>query len=56
MKSKNKTTQDYKYSNIINMLQYRADHQSNKTAYIFLDDEDKEEQKLTFGQLNLLLH
>ena len=38
--------------NLLNILTYRAQHQSNKQAYIFLKDGETESVSLTYGQLN----
>jgi acyl-CoA synthetase (AMP-forming)/AMP-acid ligase II/acyl carrier protein len=37
---------------LVDLLRYRAEHQKDKTAYIFLIDGEKEEIKLTYGQLD----
>ena len=37
---------------LVDLLRYRAEHQKDKTAYIFLVDGEKQEQKLTYGQLD----
>ena len=42
-----------KFSNLIELLSYRAKNQPEKTAYIFLRDGETEEDRLTYGELDL---
>ncbi|MEH2057799.1 MAG: fatty acyl-AMP ligase [Nostoc sp.] len=42
-----------KFSNLIELLSYRAKNQPEKTAYIFLRDGETEENRLTYGELDL---
>jgi acyl-CoA synthetase (AMP-forming)/AMP-acid ligase II/acyl carrier protein len=37
---------------LVELLMYRAEHQKDKTAYIFLVDGEKQELKLTYGELD----
>ncbi len=46
--SKNK-----QYSSYVDVLRYHADHQPDKTAYIFLKDGEKEEVIITYAELDL---
>ena len=38
-------------SNLVSILNYRAEQNPNQIAYIFLKDGDKQEQKITYRQL-----
>lgn len=38
-------------SNLVSILNYRAEQTPEQIAYIFLKDGDKQEQKITYGQL-----
>ncbi|MBT3388430.1 MAG: AMP-binding protein [Desulfobacula sp.] len=49
---KSDETKSSNFSNFVELLQYRGKHQKNKTAYIFLDDGETKELKLTYGQLD----
>ena len=40
------------YSTVVELLQYRASLQSQKTAYTFLEDGETETETLTYGQLD----
>ncbi|MEH1781246.1 MAG: fatty acyl-AMP ligase [Nostoc sp.] len=42
-----------KFSTLIDLLSYRAKNQPEKTAYIFLRDGETEENRLTYGELDL---
>jgi len=43
---------DPKITNFVELLQYRAQHQPNKTAYIFLENGETEQARLTYGDLH----
>lgn len=40
------------FSNLVDLLRYRALHQSNQTAFTFLQDEERLESTLTYQQLD----
>ncbi|MEH2323168.1 MAG: AMP-binding protein [Nostoc sp.] len=42
-----------KFSNLIELLSYRAKNQPQQRAYIFLKDGETEENSLTYGELDL---
>ncbi len=41
------------FSSYVDVLRYQADQQPDKTAYIFLNDGEKEEVKITYAELDL---
>ncbi len=41
------------YSTLVELLQYRSQHQSNRTAYTFLADGENEAVSMTYQQLDL---
>lgn len=40
------------FSNLVELLQYRAEYQKDKVAYIFLVDGENQEVKITYGELD----
>jgi amino acid adenylation domain-containing protein/thioester reductase-like protein len=46
------TQQGFKASNFIQVLQWRAKHQADDLAYVFLEDGKTEEVKITYGQID----
>jgi acyl-CoA synthetase (AMP-forming)/AMP-acid ligase II/acyl carrier protein len=40
------------FSTLVELLRHRAEHQKHKTAYIFLVDGEKQEIKLSYGELD----
>ncbi|MEL7038599.1 MAG: AMP-binding protein [Cyanobacteria bacterium J06592_8] len=41
------------FATLVDLLNYRSEHQSNQTAYIFLEEGETESHKLTYQQLDL---
>ncbi|MEY3826019.1 MAG: hypothetical protein RLZZ148_833, partial [Cyanobacteriota bacterium] len=41
-----------KFANFVDLLRYRAEHQGDKTAFIFLSDGETESSRLTYQQLD----
>ncbi len=41
-------------TNIVDLLRYRAHNQTDKTAYIYLEDGETNEEKLTYNELEIL--
>ena len=39
-------------SNLVDLLKFRAANQPEKTVYIFLEDGEREQARITYGQLN----
>ncbi len=46
------TRQGSDFSNLVSLLQYRAEKQGDMTAYVFLTDGETREKKITYGQLD----
>jgi len=41
-----------KFANFVDLLRYRAEHQSDKTAFIFLSDGETESSRISYKQLD----